>query len=59
METTESKLSLEIPLRPRAVRHQLRGWQLYLYEVSWPSAVFSLCLVIFAHYFVEPEYENW
>ena len=40
--------------------HHLRGtWWLYAYEVSWPSVVISLTLLIIAHFVDVPDFENW
>ena len=48
--TTKSK-----PVRA----HTLRGWQLYAYEVSWPSVLISFVLLAVAHFVNTPDYNNW
>ncbi len=39
--------------------HNLRGWRLYFYEISWPSALISFVLLIFSHFVDLPDFENW
>jgi len=44
---------------PSEHSHNLRGWRIYAYEISWPSAVISAFLLAMAHFVYPAQLENW